>query len=68
MRELVDATERQKGGRAAIVRLLRRVVSLLEGANVTYLMSDGTLLGAFRHHAIIPWDDDVEYVTSIILL
>ena len=36
------------------------VASILERANVTYMMFAGTLLGSYRHHRIIPWDVDVD--------
>ena len=46
--------------RQLLWRTVGAVTSALERANVTYLMYGGTLLGSFRHHDLIPWDDDVD--------
>ncbi|KAH9593506.1 LicD family [Trypanosoma melophagium] len=46
--------------RAALHRLMRDVLHVLERAGVTCWAASGTLLGAVRHNSIIPWDDDVD--------
>lgn len=33
--------------------------------NITYLIYGGTLLGSWRHHDIIPWDDDIDFHVNI---
>jgi hypothetical protein len=35
-------------------------VNLLEDANIPYYVCGGTLLGSYRHHGLIPWDDDAD--------
>ncbi|CAF0780691.1 unnamed protein product [Adineta steineri] len=42
------------------MHLLTIIDRLCRQHNITYFMSEGTLLGSIRHHDIIPWDDDVD--------
>ena len=37
---------------------------ILERRNITYFMFGGTLLGSFRHHDVIPWDDDLDFMVN----
>ena len=50
-----------------LLRMIASMAEVLEKANVTFMMIDGTLLGAFRHHGFIPWDDDAECALSYFL-
>ena len=36
------------------------LVDALERIRVTYFMYGGTLIGSYRHHGLVPWDDDVD--------
>lgn len=46
-------------------RTLRAFVKGVEGANVSYFMTGGTLIGSLRHHGRIPWDDDVDFIVDV---
>jgi LicD family len=41
-------------------RTLSALVDVLEKINATYFITGGTLVGSFRHHGFIPWDDDLD--------
>jgi len=43
---------------------LATVLNELSRLNVTYFMNGGTLLGSYRHHGRIPWDDDVDLILN----
>ena len=51
--------------RQLLARTLQAVTSALDAANVTYFMMSGTLLGSYRHHDRIPWDDDVDLIVPM---
>src|SRR6218665_1019615 len=43
-------------------RTFRVFIEAVEGANLTYFIYGGTLIGSLRHHNRIPWDDDVDVI------
>ena len=43
-----------------LYRILKYFISFCEKNDLTYCCATGTMLGAVRHHDIIPWDDDID--------
>ena len=46
--------------RMHLLRILKFFISFCDRNNLTYCCAAGTMLGAVRHHDIIPWDDDID--------
>ena len=49
---------------AAMIRTLAALLSALDRHHVGYFVGYGSLLGAYRHHGPIPWDDDMDIVCN----
>jgi len=43
-----------------IRKILKDVDGIFRSYNLTYWIDAGTMLGAVRHHDVIPWDDDAD--------
>jgi len=43
-----------------LYQLMKDTHEILTSKNIQYWVMGGTLLGAVRHHGIIPWDDDLD--------
>ena len=50
--------------RALLDMTFKAFTEAMESSNVTYFIFAGTLLGSWRHHGRIPWDDDIDVMIN----
>ncbi len=46
--------------KAILLQTMKDFIRLCDQQHLTYTVFAGTLLGAVRHHGLIPWDDDID--------
>lgn len=42
------------------IGILKEFIRICNSNNIKYFLVEGSLLGAIRHHNMIPWDDDID--------
>ena len=46
------------------MRLFMIIDRICRKYHIEYMLFDGTLLGSWRHHDVIPWDDDLDIIVD----
>lgn len=59
--DFLVTTERKKLW-AVILDMTLEVDRVCKKHNLTYFLWSGSMLGAVRHHGVIPWDDDIDLI------
>ncbi|XP_064622905.1 uncharacterized protein LOC135485097 isoform X2 [Lineus longissimus] len=54
-----------KKEKAIVMDLLKKFHIVTRRLGMEYFIYSGTLLGSWRHHSMIPWDDDVDVIMNI---
>ncbi|CAI9719314.1 Hypothetical predicted protein [Octopus vulgaris] len=50
--------------RRLLLNTLQEFMKSMDAANLSYFLYGGSLLGSYRHHGIIPWDDDIDLMMN----
>ncbi|XP_067928975.1 uncharacterized protein [Watersipora subatra] len=48
-----------------IIQAVKVLTDALSASGIEYFLYGGSLIGSWRHHDIIPWDDDVDIIVNI---
>ncbi|ELU12919.1 hypothetical protein CAPTEDRAFT_198719 [Capitella teleta] len=51
--------------KAIVLLLMSTFHGMCIEANITYFLYGGSLLGSYRHHDLMPWDDDIDVIVDI---
>jgi hypothetical protein len=54
-----------KKEKAIAMDLLKQFQTIAARLGMEYFIYSGTLLGSWRHHSMIPWDDDVDVIMNV---
>ena len=51
--------------REELYNLLTLLLDVIEKLKIDYFIFGGTLIGSYRHHDVIPWDDDIDIMVNL---
>jgi hypothetical protein len=51
--------------KAIALETFSKVLGVAKELNLTHFLYSGSLLGSWRHHGVIPWDDDIDILFNI---
>lgn len=62
IRDGTSVSEELKEVWKVLLDILEEIMRICDKYNLRWTLEGGSLLGAVRHHGIIPWDDDIDVV------